>query len=350
MIAMNGQTSKYKRKEMNIMAHKFILLSCMVFLCLGLLFPQTHKDNSNQKKITIGMIGKITTNPVFIASYTGARVAARELGEKYKVEITINWQTPENENVEEQAAAIDRFSRMGVDGIAISCTDANYLTRVIDAAVEKGTPVMCFDSDAPKSNRFAYFGADDFEFGRMLVRELAIQIKDKGIIAVLAGNKNALNLQRRLQGIKDELKKHPKISLQPDHIYHNLDIPEIASETVAREQKNHPEITGWIFITSSALRVKNSLRWEPGEVKVVAGNAVPDELEFVKSGHVQSLVGINCFQMGYKSIEILLEKILYKHSPRESTTFIQLTAVSKKNVDEWSLNWRKWMIKEAIYR
>jgi ribose transport system substrate-binding protein len=296
------------------------------------------------------MIGKIANNPAFIASYTGARLAAKELGEKYKVQITIDWQTPNVENVQEQADAIERFSRSGIDGILISCTDANYLTRVIDEVVDKGTSIMCFDSDAPKSKRFAYYGADDIEFGRMLVKELADEINDKGIIAILAGNKNALNLQRRLQGIKDELKKHPKITLPPNNVYHNIDIPAIASETVAREQNIHPDITGWIFIASSALQVQNSLKWNPGDVKVVAGNAVPVELEFIKSGHVQNLVGINCFQMGYKSIEILLDKILYKRTPKDPTIYIPLTSVSKKNVEEWSLNWKKWLIKEAVYR
>lgn len=164
---------------------------------------------SDQKRITIGMIGKMSNNPVFIAAYSGARVAANELSSKYKAEVVIDWQTPGNENSQEQAAALERFTNTGVDGIAISCTDANYLTPLIDKAVEKGIPVICFDSDAPKSNRFAYYGADDIEFGKMLMKELATQLKGKGIIAVLAGNRNALNLQRRLQGVKNELKKYP---------------------------------------------------------------------------------------------------------------------------------------------
>jgi len=207
---------------------------------------------------------------------------------------------------------------------------------------------MCFDSDAPKSKRFAYYGADDVEFGRMLLKELAAEIDGKGSIAILAGNRNALNLQRRLQGIKDELKKYPQMILYPEKIYHNLDIPEIASETVAREQKAHPDITAWIFITSPALLIKNSIKWNPGEIKVVAGNAVPGELDYVKNGYVQSLVGVNCFQLGYKTVEILLEKILNNHDPVEPIMYIQLTPVSKENVEEWTLNWRKWLLKEAM--
>lgn len=327
-----------------------ILLCCLVLLNYGLVVAQAGKSNTNQRKVTIGMIGKMGKNPVFIAAYSGARVAAKELGEKYKVEIVVDWQTPGEENVEEQAAALERFSHSGVNGVAIACTDANYLTRIIDETVDKGIPVMCFDSDAPKSKRFAYYGADDVVFGKMLMRGLATELNGKGTIAILAGNRNALNLQRRLQGIREELKKYPNVSLSPDNVHYNIDIPEQASAIAERVQKANPNISGWIFITSSALLVKNSLKWNPGEVKVVAGNAVQAELEYVKSGYVQDLVGVNCFQLGYRSVEILLDKILNNHTPAEPLIYVPLTPVTKENVDEWSLNWKKWLIKEAAYR
>jgi ribose transport system substrate-binding protein len=330
------------------MKNRTIILFLLIFICIGILFAQTGKNNTGQKKITIGFIGKNGTNPFFIAANTGAKLAAKELGAKYNINIVIDLASPEKESVEEQAGAIQRFSHSKVDGIAISCSNANYLTPIIDDVVGKGIPIMCFDSDAPNSARFAYHGANDIEFGRMLMRGLASEINEKGTIAVLAGNKNGLNLQRRLQGIKEELKKYPNIVLPQDNIIHNLDIPVIASETVARKQKVNPNIKGWILITSSALQVKNSLKWEPGQVKVVAGNAIPYELDYVKSGNVQSLVGINCFQMGYKSIEILLDKILKKKSPNDPVMYCPLTMVKDKNVNEWSVNWNKWLLKEVL--
>jgi ribose transport system substrate-binding protein len=330
------------------MKNRMVFLFLIVFLYSGLILGQT--DRVKQRKISIGMIGKIGANPVFIAAYSGARVAAKELGARNNVEIVIDWKTPDIENVQEQASAIERFSASGESGIAIACSDANYLTSTIDQAVDKGIPVMCFDSDAPKSKRFAYSGADDTEFGKMLGKQIAAELNGKGVVAVLAGNKNATNQQRRLQGLKEELKKYPKISLSPENIYHNLEIPERAVETVTRAQKMNPNIQGWVFLGSWSLLVKNSIKWNPGEVKVVAGNAVPAELDYVKSGHVQSLVGVNSFQMGYKSVEMLLDKILNNKDPKESKMYTPLVPVSKENVDEWSLNWKKWLLKEAVNR
>ena len=60
---------------------------------------------------------------------------------------------------------------------------------------------MTFDSDAPDSKRFAFYGPDDLEIGKKLMNELAGLIDGKGKIAILGGNKMATNLQERVEGI-----------------------------------------------------------------------------------------------------------------------------------------------------
>jgi ribose transport system substrate-binding protein len=57
---------------------------------------------------------------------------------------------------------------------------------------------------------------------------------------------------------------------------------------------------------------------------------------------------VNCFQYGYKSVEILLEKILGNRAPDVPSVYTPLTPVTKKNVEEWSLNWKKWLMREAL--
>ena len=330
------------------MRYRFIFFFCLVFISSRIIFAQTGKNNSSQKKIIIGFIGRIGANPFFIAVHSGAKLAAKDMGAKYNVDVVIDWASPEMENVQEQAAAIERLFRSGAKGIAISCSEANYLTPTIDGVVEKGMQVMCFESDAPKSKRFAYYGADDIAFGKAIMKQLAVEVKGKGTIAVLAGNSHALNQQLRLKGIREELKKYPNIALPEHNIFHNIEIADLSAEMVRREQKINPTIAGWAFQSSWVFESKNPFPWKPGEVKIVAGNADQEELEYVKSGYVQSLVGVNCFQMGYKSVEILLEKIIKNRTPNEPLLYSPLTPVTEKNVNEWSLNWNKWLLKEAV--
>jgi len=46
-----------------------------------------------------------------MAAYAGARVAAKEIGAKYNVDVVIDWQTPKNEDAQEQVQAVDQMSR-----------------------------------------------------------------------------------------------------------------------------------------------------------------------------------------------------------------------------------------------
>ncbi len=117
-------------------------------------------------KIVLGIVAKSQSNPVFQAAHQGARDAAKELGAQYGVDVEINIQTPPEEDAQKQAQAVEQLARSGVAGIAVSCSNANTLTSAIDKAVDAGVPVMCFDSDAPKSKRFAYYGTDDISCGQ----------------------------------------------------------------------------------------------------------------------------------------------------------------------------------------
>src|SRR5215216_5080634 len=84
-----------------------------------------------RKKITIGLVAKSQSNAVFQAAYSGAKDAAKELGPKYNADITIDWQTPTDEDAQKQAEAIDALSRSGAQGIAVSCSEANTVRPAI---------------------------------------------------------------------------------------------------------------------------------------------------------------------------------------------------------------------------
>ncbi len=311
---------------------------------IALLFAATAAFAA-EKKITIGLVAKSQSNPVFQAAYAGAKDAARELGPKYGVEVVIDWQTPPDEDAQKQAEAIEQLARGGAQGIAVSCSDANVCTPAINKAIELGSTVMCFDSDAPRSKRLCYYGTDDYTCGKMVMAELARVMDGKGTIAILAGNQTAPNLQKRVQGVRDELKNHPGIKLLPDGIFYHAETPEQAAEAVNTAQSTHPQIEGWAMIGGWALFARNALKWPPGSVKVVSVDALPAQLGYIKSGHVATLYAQDCYGWGHKSVEILLDKLVKNISPKQERVIDPLTKVTKDNVDEFAKNWDKWLKK-----
>jgi ribose transport system substrate-binding protein len=296
-----------------------------------------------KKSFVIGLVAKSQGNPVFQAARVGAMDAARDLGKKYGISIKIDWRTPNEEDAQKQAEAIEQLVLAGADGIAVSCSDANKLTDAIDSAVKNGVPVATFDSDAPASKRFVTFGVDDEKCGEQVMDELAKIMDGKGVVAILAGNQNAPNLQKRVRGVKMAAKKYPGIKIR-DTYYHK-ETPQDAAARVEQVMEANPDITGWAFIGGWPLFTDNALKWTPGSVKCVSVDALPPELAYLRSGHVQLLLAQQVYEWGYRCTEHLINKIYLKKDPPSVKDVSPLIPVTKDNVDAFAKNWEKWLPK-----
>lgn len=298
-----------------------------------------------KKKYTFGVIAKSQGNPVFIAAKNGAMAAGKELGAEQGVEIEVLWQTPAAEDAQKQAEFITQLANSGVDGIAVSVTDANVLTSAIDAAVAKGVPVVCFDSDAPNSKRMAIYGMDDVAAGEELGKQMVGAMGEKGVVAILAGNQNATNLQARVRGVKNELAKHAGITVK-DTYYHVETAPEAVSR-IKQVQGANPDITGWAFVGGWPLYTDNALQGVADKgVAVVSIDTLEQPLDYVRKGQVKALVGQDYFGWGYESVRMLLAKAKDGKDPANANVRAKVDIVTKDNVDAFAKTWDKWLARD----
>lgn len=308
----------------------------------GLASAQSKPVAKAEKTYKFAVIAKLDANPVFKAARTGANDAAKELGAKEGCKIEILWQCPTaKEDAQRQSQLIEQFTSQGVDGIAVSCSDAKVLTPAINAAVEKGIPVITFDSDAPQSKRLANFGLNDAEAGKIVAQQLIKSMGEKGQVAILAGNQNAPNLQARVRGVKEELAKHKEIKVV-DTYYH----PETAAEAAAKVQQvqnTNPSITGWAMIGGWPLFTENALDGVYSSAKIISVDTLPAQLTYVRNNQVQALVGQDCYGWGYESVRMLLDKVHHGKDPKEVINHCKIDIVTASNVEEFSGLWEKWL-------
>ncbi len=184
----------------------FMIIPVSLFLVLGcqdVADELVGKKPEGAKTINITMIAKSSDNPVFLSAKIGAETAAKDLSEKYSMlDVNILWSTPQTESAEEQAEIIRNAVKVGTDAILVSCSDDSILTEAINEAVDQGVPVMTFDSDAPNSKRFAFYGPNDEEIGENVMNELSGLIGEEGEIAILGGSKTAPNILKRVKGLQ----------------------------------------------------------------------------------------------------------------------------------------------------
>lgn len=301
---------------------------------------QTGSAEPKAKALKIAMIAKSSTNPVFLSARTGAEAAARELSAKHGCEITIDWRTPPTEDGTVQAQRIAQAVNEGANCVLISCSDAAKVTGAIDDAVSRGVPVMTFDSDAPGSKRFAFYGVDDIKTGAMVMDELAPLIGQKGKVAILAGNQNAPNLQKRVQGAKEAAKKYPGIEIVGT--FYHVETPQDAAAEVTRVMNAYPGIRGWAMIGGWPLFTKSLLTTlDPKKVTVVSVDALPAELPYVEKGIAPVLLAQPTYNWGYVSVQKIVDKLLLNLEV-PVVNEMELIRVTKDNLGEWARQLKDW--------
>jgi ribose transport system substrate-binding protein len=295
--------------------------------------------------LKIAMIAKSSTNPVFLSARTGAEAAAKELSARHGVPVEIVWLTPPQEDGQVQAQRIAQAVNEGAHAVLISCSDAGKVTGAINDAVGRGVAVMTFDSDAPESRRFAFYGVDDVKTGEAVMEELATQMNGKGAVAILAGNQNAPNLRKRVEGVRQAAARHPGITIV-DTFYH-IETPQDAAAEVIRVQNAYPQVRGWAMVGGWPLFTATLLTdLDPARVKIVAVDALPAELAYVDKGLAPVLLAQPTYLWGYVSVQRIFDKVHLKQDVPEIIP-MELTRVSKENLGAWARQLRDWGFTEV---
>jgi ribose transport system substrate-binding protein len=170
--------------------------------------------------------------------------------------------------------------------------------------------------------------------------ELAALTKGKANVGILAGNQNAPNLRKRVDGVLEEAKKYPEIKIVGT--FYHAETPQDAAAEVIRAMNAYPEIDAWAMIGGWALFTKTLLSdLNPEKVKVVAVDALPAQLPYIERNIAPVLLAQPTYLWGYKSIEIIVEKfVLNKEVPPINK--MELVRVTKENLGNWARQLKEW--------
>lgn len=317
----------------------FLLISLSLISCKKTGSDEPSPD-AQKKSIKISMIAKSSTNPVFVSARIGAEDKAKELSEKLGIDITIDWRTPPVEDGQVQAQRIAQAVNEGTDVILVSSSDASKVTGAINDAVDRGVLVFAFDSDAPDSKRFAFYGVDDIETGMLVMKNLAELVNGKAKVGIMAGNQNAPNLQKRVKGAVDEAAKYPEIEIIGT--FYHAETPQDAAAEVLRVLNAYPEINalamigGWPLFTTTLLT-----DLDPDKVTVVSVDALPAQLPYVEQGVVPILLAQSTYLWGSVSVELIIDKV-YHNKEVPVMNKMELVKVTKDNLHEWAKQLKDW--------
>ncbi|TQF41304.1 sugar ABC transporter substrate-binding protein [Bradyrhizobium sp. UNPF46] len=279
------------------------------------------------------IVPKAMNNPFFDFARDGCLKRAKELGN-----IECIYKGPVEHEPATQAQIIQDFVTQKVDGLAISVADVAAMTKSIEAATVAGIPVITFDADAPGSKRIAYIGTNNKEFGVALGKQLLKMRPDGGKYAMVSGGPGAKNLAERVDGVREALKGSKWAEVAGSPTFCNDD-PALAVQQMTDMRTATPDLAaivpigGWPMFAPEGFKAfasRNKKDIDSGKFTLVVADTLKMQLELLRDGYANALVGQRPFEMGEKAMDTLLA--IKKGEKVPEIVYTGLDLVTKDNV------------------
>jgi ribose transport system substrate-binding protein len=298
----------------------FGLIKAMVIILLITSLTTCQRSDIPEPRptITIAWIPKALDNPIFELGRHGAAAKAEEISAKGVYNVKVIYVGPVTPDAAEQVRLMDGMISRGVNAIAVSCTDPTACIEPIQRAATAGIPVLTWDSDSPQSQRFTYYGVDNYLAGRAAGNLLVSAIKGKGKVAILTGVPGSYNMEERIRGFTDVVSYFSEVSILTT-VASNDDI-NLGVQVLEETMQTFPELDGWFFAGMWPLFAERGSMpfWEKATsengLQTVAFEALPVELELLQDGYLFGLVGQKYWSWGYDTIQIIYDHLVFGRS------------------------------------
>lgn len=315
------------------MKHHSVLTRLTCVICSIVLLSCKHNQSSSSEP----HIAYITNG---VASFwTIAKAGAEKAGKDLNVKVSVHMPA---EGIADQKRILEDLMVRGVDGVAISLIDANNQTSFIND-VASHTKVITQDADAPKANRLAYVGMDNYRAGRMVGEMIKKTLPSGGTLAILVGRIEQDNARRRRQGVIDEVLGRsydperfdpPGEELTNGTFTFTVTLTDQFDRVKAKANcedvmLRYPNLSGVVGLFAynipaclEALKQTKSL----GSIKLFAFDEANEVLQGIQDGNVVGTVVQNPYQYGYQSIKLLREILAGTPDAVPQSKFIDIPA------------------------
>ncbi len=304
----------------NSILFRFALLAVVVLF--------SSCSSQHEQKPRFGFVINISGARFWDIAHAGCLQAAQEEG------VELDFRTPSPPTAAEQKQLVEALISKGIQGMAITPLSPESMGRMIDEMPDS-IPVICQDSDAPKSKRFCYIGTDNIDAGHKAGEAMKRALPDGGEVALFVGNLDVTNAKERREGVLKAL-EGSRCKVVETFTDGGERAPAQANVGIALGK--YPNLKGiiglWGYNGPAAAR---ALEDSPGrDVKIIAADDDQDTLSAVRKGTIFCSIVQGEYEFGYKSIK-MLAKLHRKEKvdlPKDKCIYIPTSVCDKSNVDE----------------
>ena len=248
----------------------------------------------------------------------------RRFPERTMLPVDVILRVMDGADVHHQLALIDDLvQNEQLDGLVLMpLAHALLRDRINTLADVHGLPVVTVNTDIPDSARLAYVGPDNLACGRTAAALLGMTVGGTGRILPLLGQRSGHFADtQRLSGFLAEMEANfPAIQVMPPE-YCYLD-QELAGRITSRVLREVDNLTGIYLSSVGRSGVYRALcgAEQQGRVHVVVHDLTEDNLQMVRKGVVDFVIGQDVRTQGSLPLRLLYQ-FLTKHQAPEKRLF-----------------------------
>jgi len=271
---------------------------------------QAAPQPATQPPLRFVLIPKVS-HPWFELVRQGAETAGRMIQQQSGRSVQIDYQPPATAQLNLQMQLLEAAIRSRADGVMIDLLDGEGLRPLLQKARSAGLALTVFDSEGPSELAITSIGNDFCRQAQIASQRLVDLLGGKGQVVIMHGVPTAPNHAIRVACNQQLFARHPCIQVVATPA-HNDDIPTAEREALATMQR-FPALRGWVVADAGGgigvARAVKALGRE-GSVKVVGLDDLPELLQQIKAGAVDSTAATRPTAQGYWSVLSLWQQRL----------------------------------------
>ncbi|QPN65734.1 substrate-binding domain-containing protein [Synechococcus sp. CBW1006] len=273
------------------------LLGCLAPIALA-----TSAAEAAPEPLRFVLIPKVT-HPWFEAVREGAEAAARMIEQQTDTTAVIEYRPPARAEAGLQASILQAAIHSKPSGITIDLLDADRLSSLLKQAQLQGIPVTVFDSELPADLGITSIGNDFCVQASIAAERLVKLLGGQGEVAIMQGVPTAPNHAIRVECHRKVFARHPGITVVASPI--DGDNIATAEQMATATMRRHPRLKGWVVSDAGGgIGIGRAIQalGKTGEVRVVGLDDLPELVQLIRSGVVDSTAATKPRSQGYWSV------------------------------------------------
>ena len=292
--------------------------------------PNRKREKKHGSTIKIGVLTQLSKASFMIQIHKGIEVAEKELKTR-KIELCIEECFGVDEK--EQMEALERLQQQGVQGIAAMPVESDIVREKLNRIIEKGIPVVTFNSDIVGTKRQFFVGLDNIKSGHTAAGLMAMLCADKGKVLVITGCfSNSVN-NKRVDGFAEEINEN-FTGIELVGVQSSMDNADQVEKIIENTLKVYPDLAGILVISSGQNGIRRA--FEKLNLKkrphVIIYDLTPKNIKILEDDIADFVIDQNGYMQGYQALHILADIIQKQDLPGKECIYTDIIIKTKYNI------------------